>query len=39
MECIQWLFDHNQKLINSKNGPGPASVYNGFLKRQDALLK
>lgn len=39
MECIQFLFDYSQKLINSKNGPGPASLYNGYYKRQDALLK
>lgn len=39
MECIQWLYDYSQKLNASKGGPGPPSMYSGFLKRQDALLK
>lgn len=39
MECTQWLFDHSQKLTNAKNGPGPASYYSGYNRRQDALLK
>ena len=26
-------------MINSKNGPGPSSMYNGYFRRQDALLQ
>ena len=34
MECIQWLFDYSQKV--SKGQP---PLYNGYYRRQEALLK
>ena len=45
MECVQWLYDYSIKLQSGKNqgngqvGPGPASMYPGYQKRQEAVLK